>query len=217
MKIAYSETINAAYNSIKEDLALVAGLTLVNFMGAAAFSRIPGLGIFVSFPLAAGYLRCLLKIRARESIGYGDFFWGFLNFNRFLHLVLAHVLVTLGTIIGTVLLIVPGLWWLIASIFTLQNMVVQEVDSISAIKASLKMVEGRWWNICGFSIVLLLINLLGALCFFVGLFLTMPITVLAAVLAAEALLRDPQVASALASMKSATAVDISNSGPSTPS
>lgn len=185
MKLAYSEVLDSAWKSLKDDLALVAGLTFVWLVGAGLVNAIPMLGNVLSFPLLAGYVRCLLKIRAKENFGYEDFFWGFLNFNRLLHLVLANLLIGLGMVVGLILLLVPGIWWIIASFFTLQNMVLKDVDSVGAIQTSMQQVKGRWWNIFGFALVIGLLNIAGALCFFVGLLVSIPVSALAVVIATE--------------------------------
>src|SRR6476620_1495477 len=112
MKLVYSEVFDSAWKSIKDDLALAAGLSLV-FMVAAGFcSHVPVIGAILTLPLTAGYMKCLLKLRAREEFGFSDFFWGFTNLNRFLHLALLNLLITVGMVFGIVLLVVPGIWWM---------------------------------------------------------------------------------------------------------
>jgi len=193
MKIVYSEVFDSAWKSIKDDLALSAGLTLVFMVGAGVCSKIPVVGTFVTLPFYAGYLRCLMQIRKKETIGYEDFFWGFSQFNRFLHLVLLNVLIGIGAVIGTILLIVPGIWWLIASSFSTQVITLKDIDCIEAMKTSMAMVKGRWWNIFGLMICTGLLVGAGFLCFLVGALIAMPVASLAMIIAAEQLLKDPQV------------------------
>ncbi len=191
MKLNYSEILNVAWSHIKNDLPLAVGLTLVSMMSLAVANWIPFVGSFLNFPLLAGYLRCLLKIRNRETIGYSDFFWGFVNFNRLLHLGLASLLVGLGFILGLILLLFPGIWWIFAAIFTLQLMVLKDLDSVGAIQKSLALVKNRWWNVFGFFVLLAMINFVGSLCFFVGVLISVPLTAMAALSAVEFLMKEP--------------------------
>ncbi len=190
MKLNYSEILNVAWGHIKNDLPLVAALTLVSMTGLAVCNSLAPLGNLLSFPFLAGYLRCLLKIRNRETIGYSDFFWGFLNFNRLLHLGLANLLVGLGFIFGLIFLLFPGIWWLIASSFALQLMVLKDLDSVGAIQKSLALVKNRWWNVFGFTLLIAMINIVGTLCFFVGVLISIPVSAMAALGAVEFLMKE---------------------------
>jgi hypothetical protein len=189
-KLIFSDILGSAWKGIKEDLALVGGLTLVYFVGLAVAGQVPLIGVLFSMPLTAGYFRCLLKIRHREVIGFEDFLWGFWNFNRFLHLILLYAFVWLGGLVGFVLLVIPGIWWFVVTSFSSQIIVLKHVDSVEAIKKSMALVEGRWWNIFGFGFKIFLVNLAGLLCFFIGLLVAFPVTAMAGLIAAEKLLAE---------------------------
>lgn len=193
MKLVYSEIFDSAWKSIKDDLALSAGLTLVFLVAAGVCSKIPFVGTIVSLPLGAGYIRCLLKIRAKETMGYGDFFWGFSNLNRLLHLILLNLLIGIGGAIGLVLLVIPGVWWFVATGFGLQIFVLKDVDAVEALKSSLALVKGRWWNVFGLTLTGGLLVMAGFICLFVGALIAIPVATLAMVFAAEKLMADPQI------------------------
>lgn len=187
MKLQYGEIFDTAWKAIKDDLALVAGLTAVYIFGAWVFQHVPVLGVIVAAPLGLGYLKCLLQIRAKQVIGYQDFFWAFIDFNRLAHAVLMNVVLYIAYVIGFFLLVLPGIWALVATGFSSQNFVLDKPDAIESIKKSLNMVKGRWWNVFGLFVWIFLINMAGALCLVVGLLITVPISVMSLLIAAEKL------------------------------
>lgn len=187
MKLRYSEILSSAWNSIRDELALVAGLTVVSFFGIWVFNLIPFLGYVVAAPLGLGYLKCLQQIRFKQVITYKDFFWAFLKLNRLLHVVLMNILVYLGTVIGFILFILPGIWFMVASVFSSAAFLLYAEDSVGSIQRSMTIVKHRWWNIFGFGFVLLLINMAGAICFAVGLLVSIPVSAVATLIAFEKL------------------------------
>lgn len=187
MTLSYSSLFNKAWDGLKDQLPLVAGLTLVYFMGAIALGMIPFVGSFLSGPFTAGYMKCLLKIRNKEEIGYQDVFWGFLNLNRLAQLLVAGLLVGALTIAGFIFLILPGIWFAVASGLTTSYIVLTDTDAVTAMKKSLAAVKGQWWNIFGLFIFIGFLMVAGALCFLLGLLVATPISSMMLLLAAETL------------------------------
>lgn len=176
MNVSYDEVFSKSWDSIKSDLALVAGLTLVFLLGIGLTSFIPAVGWMLSGPFTAGYLRALLRIRAKETLDFKDLFWGFMEVNRLIHLVLVSFLASALTIIGLICLIIPGIYLAIATMFATQVLVLQNVDSVESIKRSMAIVKGRWWWFFGLAIILGFLNLIGAAFLLVGLFITIPLS-----------------------------------------
>jgi hypothetical protein len=61
----------------------------------------------------------------------------------------AQVLAGLGILIGTVLLIVPGIILIILWVFVLPYIVVGNVSGFGSLGASFRFVRGRWWKFAG--------------------------------------------------------------------
>ncbi|MEZ0392269.1 MAG: hypothetical protein ACAH59_08645 [Pseudobdellovibrionaceae bacterium] len=187
MKLIYGDLLDQAWKALKDNLALVAGLTAVYLVGIWVISHIPIVGALLVAPMGLGYFKCLLLLRKKEVIGFQDFFWAYTDLNRLLHALLMNVLVYIGCFVGFILLIIPGVWFSVASIFSSALFVTEKQDAVEVIKRSLELVRGRWWNIFGFMILLTLLNVAGGLCLMVGLLLTFPVSCLAIVMAAEKL------------------------------
>jgi hypothetical protein len=188
MKLQYGEILDTAWKSLRDQLALVAGLTAVYCFSVWVLNLVPFLGYLACAPLGLGYVKCLMQIRKGQVIEYQDFFWGFLNFNRFLHVVLMNVLLVVGYFVGFLLLIIPGIWVVVTTAFSTQYFILKKEDAVESIQKSIEMVKGRWWNVFGFILVLVLINMGGAICLLIGLLVSIPVSTLAMIIAAEKLL-----------------------------
>ena len=76
-------------------------------------------------------------------------------------------------------MIVPGIIWAIKFQFFSYFIVDKEVGPIEALKKSAAITKGAKWDLFVFGALLGLINLAGALCVVVGLFATIPTTMVA--------------------------------------
>ncbi len=186
-KLKYTDVVEESWNSFRDQLPLTAGLSLVFICGMAVLFYIPVFGHFLMSPFGLGYLKCLIQIRKKEKFDFPDFFWAFSNLNRFIHATLLGFLIALGYL-GFILLLVPGIWWFVVTTFSNVIFISGTEDCIAAIKKSMQMVEGRWWNVAGLIGFLSLINLAGAMFFLIGVIISLPVTTLALYIAFEKLL-----------------------------
>ena len=83
------------------------------------------------------------------------------------------------TVIGFILLIIPGIILAIRLSYVSYLIVDKDLGPVEAIKASWKITKGNAWNLFFFGILVGLINILGVICLLVGLFVTIPLTLLA--------------------------------------
>ncbi len=91
----------------------------------------------------------------------------------------ASILVGLIIVGGLLLLIIPGIYWAIKYQFTLNLVVDKKLQPVEALKESGKITYGHKWWLLGFGIVLGLINLATIFTLFLGLVITLPVTVMA--------------------------------------
>lgn len=80
---------------------------------------------------------------------------------------------------GIILLIIPGIIWGIKYGFYSYLIVDKDVGVMDSIKRSAQLTQGIKWDLFLFGLLLGLINVAGFLLFFVGLFVTLPVTMLA--------------------------------------
>ncbi|MGO4204283.1 hypothetical protein AB4Z09_21515 [Rhodococcus sp. TAF43] len=128
-----------------------------------------------------GYLISAALIRGalHETDGRRPAFGSFFEFKNVGAIIIASFLVGLMTSIGLVLLVIPGIiiafltWW------TLEFVVDQDQDAITAIKSSFRAISSNWAPLLLLAITLFFLNILGALLFLVGLLVTVPMTIIA--------------------------------------
>ena len=99
----------------------------------------------------------------------------------FLNYLGASILFGLAVAAGFVLLVVPGV--IVALMFMFNTFIVidRTLGPIEAMKESRRITHGHKWTLLGFSLMLVLINLLGILALVVGLLVTIPVSSLALV------------------------------------
>lgn len=176
--LTVGQTFERSWLSVKDQIALVAGLSLVVMLGLFAASSLPVVGWALNAVIGVGYIACLLRVRRGESFEFADFLWAFQNMNRLIHVILAAILVFVAAVFGTILMIIPGIWIYVMLSLTTVVQVKGDLDGVIAVKSSYNLVEGHWWRVFGVLLFILGLNLLGALCFMVGLLVTMPLSYL---------------------------------------
>jgi uncharacterized membrane protein len=97
-------------------------------------------------------------------------FWKFLG---------ATVLASLAVILGLVLLIVPGIIFMLMFMFADFIVIDRELGPIEAMKESARITRGYRWVLLGFALITVLINVLGLLALVVGFLVAVPVTSLA--------------------------------------
>jgi uncharacterized membrane protein len=135
------------------------------------------IGDLVGLLLSLGWLRVSLEITKGVRPQVPDLFH-FPGFGTFL---LASILFFIGAVIGFVLLIVPGIIFVV--IFGFYGFVIAErennVGVLESLQRSADITRGHRWPLFGLGLLLLGINILGLLACFVGVLFTSGITVIA--------------------------------------
>jgi uncharacterized membrane protein len=103
----------------------------------------------------------------------------FSSYRLFFKYLFSSILYNLITMVGLILFVIPGIIWSL-KFSQFQYLVVDKKRGpIQALKESSRLTKGAKWELLGFFIVAFLVNVLGVLAFFVGIFVTIPITMLA--------------------------------------
>jgi uncharacterized membrane protein len=136
--------------------------------------------MILSGPLVLGLFKMARLAVRGEPIEIGELFSGF---QRFLDAFLANLLITIFTIAGSILCIIPGILISIAYLPTYLFMLDEKLAFWDAMEASRKMVMNNpvQWIILW--LVLCLFNIVGMLACCAGLILTGPISLLVITLA----------------------------------
>jgi len=168
VRVTAGRWIGQGWDLVKADLGTYMLMTLIFFL----LSSIP----FISGALIAGFHIYTMKKLMRRNAEFADLFKGF---NFFIHTLVASILIGIFVFLGTLCLIIPGL--IIAAMykFTYLFIVDKGMEFWPAMKASHAVVSKDYFGFTMFLILAFLVNVLGFCCLFVGLLVTVPVTIAA--------------------------------------
>lgn len=153
------------------------GFTVLCFAAQVFLNYLSPIGGIISFviyfPLIAGYFVVSAKLLQQQPPRFNDFFAGFQG-KYFLPLILAGLVSTILMLLGTLCLILPGIYLAVCYLFIYLFILDERLDFWVAMEMSRRSVQRRWWGFFAFVLLILLINLGGALLLGVGLLVTMP-------------------------------------------
>lgn len=176
---SYRSLFYKTWESLRENLVLVVGLTATVLILGFILTFIPVAGGLLTGSLYLGYLHCLVKVSRSKNAEWTDLFYFYTNLTRFIQAMVLGAIVQAGTILGFLLLIIPGVWFLVATMYGNAIFVIDGAsDGVSAVRKSLATVKGVWWNHAGLLIFIAFLNMVGALFFLVGLLVTIPVSAL---------------------------------------
>ncbi len=189
-KFSTKEALRFGWNTFKAHsgffISVLAAVLLINLglnaIGAlvsdsAALSLLVGVVSWIlQVLISIGLLRIPLKFLDGQKGEFGDLVSGGRWFVNYLIASVLYALMVLG---GLVLLIVPGIILGIRFQFFGYLIVDKNLGATEALKKSWAMTKGSVWDLFLLGVVLALLNLAGALVLMVGLFVSVPVTILA--------------------------------------
>ncbi len=190
-KFSISEAIHFGWNTMKSNLGFFIGLLILVFLFSSLSSIIAAkateanifLGIIfyiadfsLSIIISIGLVKIALRFCDNEKGRFADLFSQYPLFPQYL---VGSILYGLIVFAGTILLIIPGIIWGIQFCFYDYFIVDKGLGPIEALKRSSAITKGVKWDLFLFFLILSGINLLGALCLLIGLFVTIPTTMVA--------------------------------------
>ncbi|MDB6131121.1 MAG: prkC 34 [Verrucomicrobiales bacterium] len=170
------------------------------------------ISMLVSGPLMGGLFLYFLKKIRREPVTIETAFSGFTT--RFLHLFLGGFVTTALTVLGYFCLVLPGIYLMVAWMFTQVLIIDKKMDFWEAMELSRKVITRHWWKFLGFWILLTLVKVAGFIACIIGSFITIPLAIGALMYAYEDILGTEAVKKYVPSGPSGTVV-MPGSSPST--
>jgi uncharacterized membrane protein len=168
VQVSGTRWIGAGWDLVKADVGTYALATLI-------FSVLSGVP-FIQGALLAGFHIYIIKKMSGRPAEFADIFKGF---NFFIPTLVAALLIGLFTCFGMLLCIIPGLVVAAATKFTYLFIVDKRMDFWPAMQASHAIVKLDYVGFTLFLILVFLVNVLGFVCCFVGLLVTVPVTIAA--------------------------------------
>jgi hypothetical protein len=170
------------YNYIGNSLIFSDSLMFMNNKFILSYQLLPLLfilfmiGIIISIINTIGLIKISLKFCDNEKAKISDLFSYYPLFFKYL---IGSILYSLIVILGLILLIIPGIIWAIQFQPFAYLIVDKGLGPIQALKESSKITKGNRWNLFSFLVILIFLQTLGAFIFLIGLFITVPITLIA--------------------------------------
>jgi uncharacterized membrane protein len=157
---AFSSALNTAVGGTAEQPSII--VTVVNL----------GLGTLLGMGATAFYLAAhdTPDTVDLSALWHPQPFWKYLG---------ASILYGLTLVAGLILLIVPGIIFALMFMFTTFIVIDRDLGPVEAMKESNRITHGHKWSLLGFTLVLVLINLLGVIALVVGLLVSIPVSSLA--------------------------------------
>lgn len=170
------ESIHYGWETFKKRPWFFVGATLVFMLVSALSSSIPLISIVAGMLLKMGTIAFSLKAyESLESVKIEDL-WAPHPFWKF---TFTSIVVGVLIVIGLIFLIVPG-FILAIRYFFVQYLVMDRNMGVSeAMAESARITRGHRWKLFVFLLAIVGVNILGVLCLVVGLFVSIPVTLMA--------------------------------------
>jgi uncharacterized membrane protein len=176
----YADYIKKGFDIFKKNPGNFIAFILVMFVINLGLGLIPVAGsiaaLLINPCMYAGLILVARKMDRGESTEFGDFFSGF---NYFTQLFVGSLIVGIFVAIGMIFLVIPGIYLAVAWSFFSLFIIFANKEFWPAMEYSRKLINKEWFAFLGFFIILILINLAGAICLGVGLLVTIPATLIA--------------------------------------
>lgn len=194
-KFSPSAAISFGWNTFKANPGFLIGLVIipqiitlgVTFIlgGVNKSSENSAIGLIsfliilaVDLTVSVGVIKALLNF---VDSGKGNFSDLFNNYRLVPNYVISSIFVGLFVLVGIILLIIPGFYFLYRTMFYSYFLVDKKMGPIEAIKASWNATKGNVWNIIGFQFLTFGVVILGFLALIVGLLVAIPVVSVATV------------------------------------
>src|SRR5450432_3391891 len=181
--------VGAGWDLVKADMG---NYVLIALVFLALNAMVP---MILQGPLIAGFhVYCLKRLLGRQA-EFSDLFKGF---NFFVPALVASLVIMLFTFAGGLLCFIPGLVVAAMYKFTYLFIVDKRLDFWPAMQASHAVAKNDYFGFTMFLLLMALVDLLGVLCCFVGIFITLPVTFAAITVAYQELVGfDPRTVETL--------------------
>ncbi|MDD5065447.1 MAG: hypothetical protein PHF84_00225 [bacterium] len=179
-----SEVVKKGWAEAKKSFWFFVGLLIIYFaiviVASLLLNKIKYVGqiisFLLSFYLSVGLIIISLKKARGQTASIGDLFAGFPFLASYAG---ASILYMFIVIAGMILLIFPGVIWSLKYMFYPYLIVDKNMKAVESLKASAKITEGSKWDLLGINFVIGVISMLGVLCLVIGMFWTIPLSMIA--------------------------------------
>ncbi|OGZ04630.1 MAG: hypothetical protein A2648_00845 [Candidatus Lloydbacteria bacterium RIFCSPHIGHO2_01_FULL_41_20] len=173
------ELLQMGWNKTKEYFWFLFGMLVLVLLVTGASNIHPIVTVIVGVFVSISIITTSLTIADGGTPSFKGLFSKYGNYKIFVNYIIASIATGVVVIVGLILLVIPGIYLAIRLQFY-KFLIVDKGDigPIESLKESWKMTKGYAWNLFLFLILIALLNILGVILFGVGLFVTIPISLL---------------------------------------
>ncbi|MBI3980469.1 DUF975 family protein [Candidatus Microgenomates bacterium] len=183
-----SEALSFGWEKVKANFLFFILLMIVSFVGPNLFYMIKGLlGLdsafynlafslaswILSIIISMGVLKIYLKVVDGQPYKLEDILS---TAHLWLKYLIGSILYVVIVMIGLLLLIVPGIILAVKYQYLMYLVIDEELGPLEALGKSGRITNGNKFNLFIWGLIMALVNAVGVLAFFVGLFVTIPLT-----------------------------------------
>lgn len=173
------ELFTDAWDIVSKNVLAAVGLTLLYLLVSSIVTFIPLIGPLLQLLLYPGLIFSLMRLRQSQDVSFSIFFCGFQDMNRALQLIVGQFVAGLLVLVGSIFLIVPGIYIALSITLFIYPLVLNGMNFIEAMRASYKLIDGYRWKFFGFWFAAAGIQFLGLLCVGIGVLVTTPLILIA--------------------------------------
>ncbi|MFA6608811.1 MAG: hypothetical protein WCT07_02785 [Candidatus Paceibacterota bacterium] len=174
------EILSSAWSKTKENYWFLFRIFLGALFLMAITHRTPLIGLVTSFIVGIAVIAVSLVIAHGAKPTFDDLTKSFKSYKITLNYIIASVLYGLIVSLGFIAFVLPGIYLAVRLSFYKFFVVEHEnMSAIDSLKESMKITANNFWKLLGFMVVLIAINLIGIIPFYLGLLVTVPVSVVA--------------------------------------
>ena len=174
------ELLEFGWSKTKDNFWYILQVILIAGIVYGASRYLGPISVLVSFCVGISVTTVALMIVHGHHPTLNDLFKKYNGYKVFLNYAIVSIISWVLIIVGFLLLI-PGLYFMVKLQFAKLLVVDKDLSAMDAIKTSWKMTDGNFWSLFLYVLVVIGINLIGAIPLGIGLFVTVPVTMLASV------------------------------------
>lgn len=202
--LSFMSVLNEAWQLLKSNWQTLGGLAIIIVIFNAIHAQVVGVlqpvptqpsataslfSLVYSFFMVyieGGLYAMVINMVRRKPVQLTDLFSGQ---QVFVPLLLTILLVTFGVGLGTILLVIPGLYLMVKYAFAALLAVDQKIGPMESLNRAAKLTDGHKMLLVGYFFGFVFLNILGVLAVLVGVLVTLPLTMLAQVVLYDRLLK----------------------------
>lgn len=181
--------IGYGWRGFKNNAGSFLGMALLIIVVSAVFGGLSGgdtdvsvgnsllqiIGQIVTTVMSAAMIKGALDVTAGRQVSIGNMF---ADWNK-VQVLIAAVLVAIGTMVGLILLIIPGLIFIFLSWFTNYFIIERDQSAIDGIKSSIGLVKNNIGDLLVLALISVAVVIVGVLALIVGVLVAMPVVMIA--------------------------------------